>query len=160
MSPILIERLWTGLLDTLREMGADIAVDSQRSEAGEPVGDLTVASGALRAVDVRVSPAEAIDAAQAVRAVGYADRALFKDALCVTLAKSEEDFAGVLSALLRIPSDALRAVGERARESVKSKHSWDSHAAALSKILEEVATRPCQCALRADCRTGRVKALP
>lgn len=82
------------------------------------------------------------------------------DALTGYLAKSEEDFAGVLSALLRIPSDALRAVGERARESVKSKHSWDSHAAALSKILEEVATRPCQCALRADCRTGRVKALP
>ena len=42
---------------------------------------------ALRAADVRVSPAEAIDAARAARAVGYADRQLFKDALCVTLAK-------------------------------------------------------------------------
>jgi uncharacterized protein with von Willebrand factor type A (vWA) domain len=43
---------------------------------------------ALRAAEVRVSPAEAIDAARAARAVGFADRALFKDALCVTLAKS------------------------------------------------------------------------
>jgi uncharacterized protein with von Willebrand factor type A (vWA) domain len=43
---------------------------------------------ALRAADVRVSPAEAIDAARTVATVGYADRELFKDALCATLAKS------------------------------------------------------------------------
>ncbi len=46
---------------------------------------------ALRAADVRVSPAEAIDAARAAAVVGYADRQLFKDALCVTLAKSEAE---------------------------------------------------------------------
>ena len=46
---------------------------------------------ALRAADVRVSPAEAIDAARTVSAVGYADRELFKDALCATLAKSREE---------------------------------------------------------------------
>ena len=46
---------------------------------------------ALRAVDVRVSPAEAIDAARAAATVGYADRQLFKDALCVTLAKSPDE---------------------------------------------------------------------
>ncbi len=46
---------------------------------------------ALRAADVRVSPAEAIDAAKAAREVGYADRELFKDALCATLAKSEDE---------------------------------------------------------------------
>jgi uncharacterized protein with von Willebrand factor type A (vWA) domain len=43
---------------------------------------------ALRATDVRVSPSEAIDAHLAVAAVGYGDRSLLKDALCVTLAKS------------------------------------------------------------------------
>lgn len=43
---------------------------------------------ALRAVDVEISPAEAIDAHRAAARVGYADRALFKDALCVTLAKT------------------------------------------------------------------------
>jgi uncharacterized protein with von Willebrand factor type A (vWA) domain len=46
---------------------------------------------ALRAADVRVSPAEAIDAARTAVAVGYADRELLKDALCATLAKSREE---------------------------------------------------------------------
>ena len=46
---------------------------------------------ALRAAEVKVSPAEAIDAARTVKAVGYADRELFKDALCATLAKSRDE---------------------------------------------------------------------
>ena len=46
---------------------------------------------ALRAADVKVSPAEAIDAARTVSAVGYSDRELFKDALCATLAKSRDE---------------------------------------------------------------------
>ena len=46
---------------------------------------------ALRAAEVRVSPAEAIDAARAVAVTGYGDRQLFKDALCVTLAKSPDE---------------------------------------------------------------------
>ncbi|MFI4974426.1 MAG: VWA domain-containing protein [Caulobacterales bacterium] len=46
---------------------------------------------ALRASEVRVSPAEAIDAHRALIEVGYGDRALLKDALCVTLAKSEDE---------------------------------------------------------------------
>ncbi|MBX3481887.1 VWA domain-containing protein [Phenylobacterium sp.] len=46
---------------------------------------------ALRAADVRVSPAEAIDASRAVTVTGYADRTLFKDALCSTLAKSADE---------------------------------------------------------------------
>jgi uncharacterized protein with von Willebrand factor type A (vWA) domain len=48
---------------------------------------------ALRAADVKVSPAEAIDAARTISAVGYADRELFKDALCATLAKSRDEVA-------------------------------------------------------------------
>jgi uncharacterized protein with von Willebrand factor type A (vWA) domain len=46
---------------------------------------------ALRAVDVRVSPAEAIDAHRATLVTGYADRELFRDSLCVTLAKSADE---------------------------------------------------------------------
>lgn len=46
---------------------------------------------ALRAADVRVSPAEAIDASRAVATVGFSDRTLFKDALCATLAKSRDE---------------------------------------------------------------------
>src|SRR5579871_4919631 len=48
---------------------------------------------ALRASDVRVSPAEAIDAHRALMEVGYGDRTLVKDALCITLAKSETEVA-------------------------------------------------------------------
>lgn len=44
--------LRTGLLSTLAEMGANVAVVNQRIEGGEPVGDLVATAGPLRAVDV------------------------------------------------------------------------------------------------------------
>ncbi len=44
--------LRTGLLATLLEMGAAIAVENEREEGGEKVGDLLASHGALRAVDV------------------------------------------------------------------------------------------------------------
>jgi 3-phosphoshikimate 1-carboxyvinyltransferase len=47
--------LRTGLLATLLEMGASVAVANRRVEGGEPVGDLVVTGGSLRGVDV---PAE------------------------------------------------------------------------------------------------------
>ncbi|HEX7760724.1 MAG TPA: VWA domain-containing protein [Caulobacteraceae bacterium] len=46
---------------------------------------------ALRAMEIKVSPAEAIDAHRAVAEVGYGSRELLKDALCVTLAKSQDE---------------------------------------------------------------------
>ena len=44
--------LRTGLLATLREMGADLVVERERVEGGETVGDLVARGGRLRAVDV------------------------------------------------------------------------------------------------------------
>jgi len=44
--------LRTGLLLTLQEMGAAVAVTNPRVEGGEPVGDLVVTAGALRGVEV------------------------------------------------------------------------------------------------------------
>ncbi|HEY1933818.1 MAG TPA: 3-phosphoshikimate 1-carboxyvinyltransferase [Acetobacteraceae bacterium] len=41
-----------GLFATLDEMGANIVVENRRVEGGEPVGDLVVTHGPLRAVDV------------------------------------------------------------------------------------------------------------
>jgi uncharacterized protein with von Willebrand factor type A (vWA) domain len=46
---------------------------------------------ALRAADVRVSPAEAIDAHRAVEVTGFTDRELFRDALCAALAKTADE---------------------------------------------------------------------
>ncbi|HEY5008382.1 MAG TPA: VWA domain-containing protein [Caulobacteraceae bacterium] len=48
---------------------------------------------ALRASDIRVSPAETIDAHRAAEAVGYGDRELFRDALVTTLAKTASETA-------------------------------------------------------------------
>ncbi len=44
--------LRTGLLATLRGMGAELRVENEREEGGEPVGDLVAAYGALRGADV------------------------------------------------------------------------------------------------------------
>ena len=44
--------LRTGLLDTLREMGAEIGIEAARTEGGESVGDLVVRYSALRGIDV------------------------------------------------------------------------------------------------------------
>ncbi|MCW3477860.1 3-phosphoshikimate 1-carboxyvinyltransferase [Limobrevibacterium gyesilva] len=41
-----------GLFTTLREMGADLTVENERMEGGEPVGDLVVRHGPLRGVEV------------------------------------------------------------------------------------------------------------
>ena len=42
----------TGLIDTLREMGAGIEIENQREEAGEPVADLSIAAEPLGGVEV------------------------------------------------------------------------------------------------------------
>lgn len=42
----------TGLLDVLREMGAQIAVENVREQGGEPVADVTVGASTLRGVEV------------------------------------------------------------------------------------------------------------
>jgi len=52
LSAVGLNPLRTGLFATLLEMGADIVVQNQRLEGGEPVGDLVVSHSALRAVDV------------------------------------------------------------------------------------------------------------
>ncbi len=49
--------LRSGLLATLREMGAALVVRNERSEGGETVGDLDVSHGPLRGVDVPPSRA-------------------------------------------------------------------------------------------------------
>ncbi|HWE99737.1 MAG TPA: VWA domain-containing protein [Caulobacteraceae bacterium] len=68
---------------------------------------------ALRANEVLVSPVEAIDAHRAAADVGFDDRTLLRDALCVALAKSEEDvfrFESCFDAFFRRPP-STRALG-------------------------------------------------
>ena len=83
---------------------------------------------ALRAADVRVSPAEAIDAARAISVTGFADRALFKDALCSTLAKSAEEvtrFDEVFDAFfardeIQLPDDVQSQGGEMSEQEAEA----------------------------------------
>jgi len=52
LSRVGVNALRSGLVQTLGEMGAGIAVADRRTEGGEPVADLTVEAGPLRGVEV------------------------------------------------------------------------------------------------------------
>ena len=45
----------TGILDILREMGANIQIENPREESGEPVGDLVVRTAKLRGISIGAS---------------------------------------------------------------------------------------------------------
>jgi 3-phosphoshikimate 1-carboxyvinyltransferase len=49
-----------GLLETLREMGADIAIENRRAPAGEPVADLVARAGPLQGIEVPAARAPAM----------------------------------------------------------------------------------------------------
>jgi 3-phosphoshikimate 1-carboxyvinyltransferase len=49
---VLLNPRRTGLIDTLREMGADIAVENARESGGERIGDLVVRASSLKGVEV------------------------------------------------------------------------------------------------------------
>jgi 3-phosphoshikimate 1-carboxyvinyltransferase len=50
----------TGLIATLQEMGADLTIANQRTQAGEPVADLTIAAGPLQGIEVPAERAPAM----------------------------------------------------------------------------------------------------
>ena len=43
----------TGILDVLEQMGAQVSLDNRRDEMGEPVADVTLAAGPLKAVEIK-----------------------------------------------------------------------------------------------------------
>lgn len=47
-----INPLRMGIVACLRDMGANLAVDNERSQGGEPVGDLRIRAGTLKGIDV------------------------------------------------------------------------------------------------------------
>jgi uncharacterized protein with von Willebrand factor type A (vWA) domain len=110
---------------------------------------------ALRSADVRVSPIEAIDAHRTVAAVGFADRELFKDALCATLAKSSEEverFDRVFDTFFTRntfqaaqPQDAdgdpMEGLPEEAEQSQLVRMLMEGDAMALAQAMEEAAER-------------------
>lgn len=125
---------------------------------------------ALRAADVRVSPAEAIDAARTVETVGYADRELFKDALCATLAKSEAEVAAfdrtfetffARQALdLPPPPEGAEADGApqpaEVSESALAEALLEGDAAAVQQQMEEAARRAGVAEIRLSTQRSRL----
>ena len=127
---------------------------------------------ALRAADVRVSPAEAIDAARTLAAVGYADRELFKDALCATLAKSrdevdrfDETFETFFTrAQFTLPPPSERSEGEAATDgetpgvgqSPLAQLLLQGDASAVSQAMEEAARRADVAAIRLSTQRSRL----
>ncbi len=92
----------TGLFDTLREMGADLAIANQRVEAGEPVADIRVRQRALHGVDVPAPRAPSMIDEYPILAVAAA------------FAKGRTVMRGL--AELRVKeSDRLAAIAERPR---------------------------------------------
>ena len=57
---ICLNPLRTGLYTTLREMGAEIAIEGERTVGGESVGDLVIRGGALQGVEVPAERAPAM----------------------------------------------------------------------------------------------------
>ncbi|MFN3512915.1 MAG: vWA domain-containing protein [Phenylobacterium sp.] len=112
---------------------------------------------ALRAADVKVSPAEAIDAHRTVALVGFEDRRLFKDALCATLAKSAEEeraFDRVFDTffardLIEPPAppheggegDPMAGLPEEAAQSELARMLLEGDAAGLAQAMEAAAER-------------------
>jgi len=111
---------------------------------------------ALRAADVRVSPAEAIDASRAVTVTGFSDRTLFKDALCSTLAKSADEvdrFDSVFETFfardaISIPPPSASPQGEPSEADMAATESsplaqavMQGDSAAVQQSMEEAARR-------------------
>ncbi|HEY0649997.1 vWA domain-containing protein [Phenylobacterium sp.] len=111
---------------------------------------------ALRAADVRVSPAEAIDASRAVTVTGFSDRTLFKDALCSTLAKSADEvdrFDSVFETFfardaISIPPPSASPQGEPSDADMAATESsplaqavMQGDSAAVQQSMEEAARR-------------------
>ena len=61
----------------------------------------------LRTHDIRVSPAETLDAMDVAATLGYADRSLLRDGLAITLAKTPEEEAVFLQCFDRFFSQSL-----------------------------------------------------
>jgi len=75
---------------------------------------------AARGAGVRVSPAESIDAMRAVKDVGFSDRGILRDALLLTLAKSEDEKQALAFDEIAASDDGMSYDEWEARRAVKT----------------------------------------
>ncbi|NOG71378.1 3-phosphoshikimate 1-carboxyvinyltransferase [Roseicella sp. DB1501] len=105
--------LRTGLLTTLREMGARLTVENARIAGGEPVGDVTAEHGPLRAVEVPPGRAPAmIDEYPVLAVAGAAAEGETRMRGLAELRVKESDRLAATAALLAANGVAARIEGD------------------------------------------------
>ena len=140
----------TGALDVLRAMGADVRVTGERTVDGEPVGDVTVAPGALSGAEIAGAlVVRCLDELPVLALAG----ALSDDGLVVRdageLRVKESDRIGVLAATLRtlsidvteLPDGFVVPGGQRPRGGAVDAHG-DHRIAMTAAVAACVGTAP------------------
>ena len=96
-----VNPLRSGLLATLAEMGADIALSDEREEGGEPVADVHVNAGPLKGVDVPAARAPTMIDEYPVLAVpaAFAEGATVMHGLAELRVKESDRLAAIVAGL-------------------------------------------------------------
>lgn len=141
-----------GLLTTLEEMGAQIRVENRRVEAGEPVGDLAVAAGALRGVQVPAARAPSMIDEYPILAVAaaVAEGPTVMRGLAELRVKESDRLAAVARGLAACGVDVeesedsliVRGTGARPRGGAPIESALDHRIAMSFLVLGLVAERP------------------
>ncbi|MFM2129956.1 MAG: hypothetical protein RL477_1502, partial [Pseudomonadota bacterium] len=105
--------LRVGLYVTLREMGADIAFENARIEAGEPVADLRVRASKLRGVEVPAARAPSMIDEYPILAVAaaFAEGATVMHGLAELRVKESDRLSAICEGLRTIGAE-VREVGD------------------------------------------------
>jgi 3-phosphoshikimate 1-carboxyvinyltransferase len=106
---VLLNPTRAGLIETLREMGADIEMLDMREAGGEPVGDLRVRSSVLRGVHVPADRAPSMIDEYPVLAciAAYADGETRMEGLSELKAKESDRLAATAAGLAACGVEAL-----------------------------------------------------
>ncbi|HEX3217725.1 MAG TPA: 3-phosphoshikimate 1-carboxyvinyltransferase [Aestuariivirgaceae bacterium] len=98
---ILLNPTRTGLIDTLRHMGADLSIDNQRQSGGELLGDIRVRSSTLHGVHVPASRAPSMIDEFPVLAVAasFADGTTRMEGLHELRVKESDRLAAIIGGL-------------------------------------------------------------
>ena len=96
-----VNPLRSGLLATLAEMGADIALSDEREEGGEPVADVHVSAGPLKGVEVPATRAPTMIDEYPVLAVAaaFAEGATVMHGLAELRVKESDRLAAIVAGL-------------------------------------------------------------
>ena len=99
---VMLNRTRTGLLQTLREMGADLAIENERQAGGEAVGDIRAKSSRLKGVRVPAGRAPSMIDEYPILAVAaaYAEGDTTMEGLAELRVKESDRLAAVADGLL------------------------------------------------------------